>query len=310
MCPRRLGGNAWRRRQFAPLLVDVAHVAPCYEYRDRRPDETQDAYTARLLDELEQTVQQLGPQNVIGFVAETVVGATAGAVPPMPGYLKGVRELCDRHGMLYIADEVMCGMGRTGHLFAFEEDGVLPDIVTIAKGLGGGYQPIGAVLCREKIIEPNLNGSGLFQHGHTYIGHATACAAALAVQTVIERDGLLAQVRERGDQLRQALADRLKDHPNVGDIRGRGLFLGVEFVSDRATKEPFDPARKVHARMKSTAMDNGLMIYPMGGTIDGVHGDHALIAPPFIVTKDDVEQIADLFSQTVRQVFETTRGHG
>nr|MCU0942542.1 aminotransferase class III-fold pyridoxal phosphate-dependent enzyme [Hydrogenophaga sp.] len=229
--------------------------------------------------------------NVIAFVAETVGGATAGVLTPVPGYFKGVRELCDRHGILLILDEVMCGMGRTGTLHACEQDGVVPDLLTIAKGLGGGYQPIGAVLAQSRVVDTFRKGSGLFQHGHTYLGHAVACAAALAVQRVIQRDGLLAQVRERGALLQALLHDAFDDHPHVGDIRGRGLFLGVELVADRDSKQWFDPAHKLHARIKRAAMAEGLMVYPMGGTVDGRCGDHVLLAPPFISTPDELAQI-------------------
>ncbi len=296
-----VGGNEWRRKQFAPLLVDVGRVAPCYEYRDRLDTETQDEYTQRLLRELEDKIIEMGPHRVIGFCAETVVGATAGAVPPTPGYFKGVREICDRYGILYIADEVMCGMGRTGTLYAVEHDGVVPDMVAIAKGLGGGYQPIGALLVHERLVDAIRQGSGLFQHGHTYIGHSTACAAALAVQQVIQRDQLLPQVQARGRYLQRLLCERLGEHPNVGDIRGRGLFVGVELVRDRASKATFDPTLKLHARIKAQAMHNGLMVYPMGGTIDGLQGDHVLLAPPFIVTESHVEQIVDLLAQSIDQ---------
>ncbi|QHJ00865.1 aspartate aminotransferase family protein [Xylophilus rhododendri] len=294
-----VGGNEWRRQQFAPLLMDVGRVSPVYEYRDRREGESQDGYTARLIAELEAEFQRLGPQNVIAFVAETVVGATAGAVPPTPGYFRGVRELCDRHGILLIADEVMSGMGRTGTLHAVEQEGVVPDLMTIAKGLGGGYQPIGAVLASGRIVEAIRQGSGLFQHGHTYIGHPTAAAAALAVQKVIQRDGLLAQVRTRGEQLRGALLRRLGEHPCVGDIRGRGLFMGVELVKDRDSKAPFDAADKVNQKIKQQAMANGLLVYPMGGTIDGRRGDHVLLAPPFIVSEADIEDIADRLGSAI-----------
>ena len=296
-----VGGNEWRRRQFAPLLIDVAHVAPCYEYRDRLADESRDAYTQRLLAELDAEFQRLGPQRVIAFCAETVVGATAGAVPPTPGYFQGVRALCERYGILYIADEVMCGMGRTGSLYAVEQEHVLPDLVTIAKGLGGGYQPIGAVLAHSKIIEPIRRGSGLFQHGHTYIGHPTAAAAALAVQRVIQRDGLLAQVRSRGAHLDRSLRQRLADHPNIGDIRGRGLFMGIELVADRGTKAPFDPDARLHAALKAAAFANGLLVYPMGGTIDGRQGDHILLAPPFIATESDLDRIVELLAVSIDQ---------
>ena len=299
-----VGGNEWRRQQFAPLLIDVGRVAPCYEYRDRRAGESQDDYTRRLLDELDAQFQALGPERVIAFVAETVVGATAGALPPTPGYFRGVRALCDRYGILFIADEVMCGMGRTGTLHAVEQEGITPDLLVIAKGLGGGYQPIGAVLASGAIVDAVRRGSGLFQHGHTYIGHSTAAAAALAVQQVIQRDGLLAAVRERGAQLRRALDARLGANPHVGDIRGRGLFMGVELVRDRESKAPFDPALKLHARIKSQAFANGLMVYPMGGTIDGRLGDHVLVAPPFIATAADIDEIVDRLARSVGEVLQ------
>lgn len=297
-----IGGNAWRREPFLPLLVPAHHVSPCYAYRDQRDDESEEQYAIRLADELEQKIQEVGPQNVAAFVAETVVGATAGAVPPVRTYLQRIREVCERHGVLLILDEVMSGMGRTGYLFACAEDGVAPDILTIAKGLGAGYQPIGAMLASRKIYDTIVAGSGFFQHGHTYMGHATACAGALAVQRAIERDGLLANVRERGEQLRARLREVLGDHPNVGDIRGRGLFTGIEFVQDKADKSVLDPARKTHALLKRHAMANGLMIYPMGGTIDGVHGDHVLLAPPFICTAADIDEIIDRLTRTIFDV--------
>ena len=286
-----VGGNEWRRRPFAPLLIDVAHVSPCYEYRDRRPAETAEQYGVRLAGELEQTIDRLGGENVIAFVAETVVGATVGALPPVPGYFRRIRELCDRHGILMIADEVMCGMGRTGTLHAVEQEGIAPDLMAIAKGLGGGYQPIGAVLANARIVDAIARGSGFFQHGHTYIGHPVGCAAALAVQKVIERDDLLAAVRRQGAGLRERLTRAFADHPHVGDIRGRGLFMALELVQERGTKEPFDPALRLHARIKAEAMARGLMVYPMGGTLDGRRGDHVLLAPPFIVSDGDLDEI-------------------
>jgi adenosylmethionine-8-amino-7-oxononanoate aminotransferase len=286
-----VGGNAWRRAQFAPLLIDVTHVAPCYEYRDRRADESAAQYGQRLVAELADAIDRLGGDNVIAFVAETVVGATAGALTPVPGYLQGVRELCTRHGILLILDEVMCGMGRTGSLHACEQEAVVPDLLVVAKGLGGGYQPIGAVLAQGRIVDAFRRGSGLFQHGHTYIGHAVGCAAALAVQQVIQRDGLLAAVQRQGDGLAQRLGDAFADHPHVGDLRGRGLFRAIELVADRADKQPFDPARRVFAKVRSEAMARGLMVYPMGGTIDGRQGDHVLLAPPFIVSDADLDAI-------------------
>ncbi len=294
-----VGGNAWRRRQFAPLLIDVTHVAPCYEYRDRRDDETSVAYGERLAQELEEAIQRVGPDSVIAFCAETVGGATSGALPPVPGYFRRVREICDRHGILFIADEVMCGMGRTGSLYAIEQEGVAPDLVAIAKGLGGGYQPIGAVLVQERIVAALAQGSGAFQHGHTYIGHPVACAAALAVQQVIERDGLLDAVKTLGARLAAGLNARFGTHPCVGDIRGRGLFMALEIVADRPAKRPFDPSLKVHARIKAAAMARGLMVYPMGGTIDGNAGDHVLLAPPFVSTPAEIDEIVRRLAEAI-----------
>ena len=267
-----VGGNEWRRRQFAPLLIDVTHVSPCYPYRDLQPGETPEAYGQRLARELDEAIQRVGPAKVLAFIAETVGGATAGVLVPVPGYLKAVREVCDRHGVLLILDEVMCGMGRTGTLHACEKDGVVPDLMTIAKGLGGGYQPIGAVLAQQKIVDAMSSGSGFFQHGHTYLGHAVACAAALAVQQVIERDGVLQKVKRDASVLQALLADKFKNHPHVGDIRGRGFFWGIELVQDRASKAPFDLARRLHAKVKAAAFARGLLVYPMGGTVDGCYG--------------------------------------
>src|SRR5688572_5495480 len=287
-----VGGNEWRRKQFAPLLIDVGRVSPCYEYRDRRGAETAEQYGERLAAELEAKIVELGPKRVIAFVAETVVGATMGAVPAVPGYFRRMREVCDRHGVLFIADEVMCGMGRTGTLHAVEQEGVAPDLMAIAKGLGGGYQAVGAVLVSTKILDALKRGSGMFQHGHTYIGHALGAAAALAVQRVMKRDGLVDKVRTDGAYFAQALQRALASQPHVGDIRGRGFLWGIELVEDRATKRPFDPAAKLHAKVKAEAMQRGLMCYPMGGTLDGVHGDHVLLAPPFIATRAELDEIA------------------
>jgi adenosylmethionine-8-amino-7-oxononanoate aminotransferase len=287
-----VGGNQWRREPFAPLLIPATHVSPCYPYREQRNQETPEQYGQRLARELDDAIVRMGAGKVIAFVAETVGGATAGVLTPVPGYFKAVREVCDRHGVLLILDEVMCGMGRTGTLHACEQEGVVPDLMTIAKGLGGGYQPIGAVLAQRRIVDAMSRGSGFFQHGHTYLGHAVACAAALAVQRVIARDGLLARVRESGTRLEGLLLDAFGAHPNVGDIRGRGLFWGIELVADRASKAPFDPALKLHARIKKEAFDRGLMVYPMGGTVDGRYGDHVLLAPPFIASDSELALVA------------------
>ncbi|MFZ5558524.1 MAG: aspartate aminotransferase family protein [Pseudomonadota bacterium] len=288
-----VGGNLWRRAQFAPLLIDAHHVSPCYPYRERQAGENDADFVNRLADELEQTILRLGADSVIAFIAEPVVGATLGAVPPVGDYFKRVRGICDRYGVLLILDEVMCGMGRTGTLFAYEQEGIVPDLVAIAKGLGGGYQPVGAVMVREKIFDAIRDGSGFFQHGHTYLGHPVACAAALAVQRTIREENLLANVQRQGAALRAALEARLGGHPRVGEIRGRGLLLGLELVADRASKAPFDPALKLNAAVKREAMNLGLCCYPMGGTIDGQRGDHVLLAPPFIIGPAQVAEIGD-----------------
>ena len=293
------GGNFARRKMFAPILIEVKHIEPCFSYRRKRADESEEAYGRRAAGALETAIIELGPENVIGFVAETVVGATAGALLPAPGYFKRIREICDRHGILLILDEVMCGMGRTGTLHACEQEEIAPDLMTIAKGLGAGYQPIGATLLSAKIFDAFANGSGFFQHGHTYMGHPVACAAALAVQKVIRRDRLLDNVKSMGAQLARRLSERFGNHPYVGDIRGRGLFQAIELVTDRSAKTPFDPARKLHARVKKEAMARGLMVYPAGGTADGVAGDHVLIAPPFIVNAENIDAIVERLGDSI-----------
>ncbi|MDI4660158.1 MULTISPECIES: aspartate aminotransferase family protein [Cobetia] len=285
------GGNAWRRQQFEPLLINVSHVSPCYAYRDQQLAETPEAMGIRLAAELEEEILRLGAENVMAFVAEPVVGATLGAVTAVPGYFRRIREVCDRYGVLLILDEVMCGMGRTGSLFAAAQEGITADLITIAKGLGAGYQPIGATLVSQRIRDAIANGSGFFQHGHTYIGHATACAAALAVQQTIEARDLLTRVNVLGEGLKARLNERFADHAHVGDIRGRGLFQGLELVADRDSKRPFDPTLKLHARLKKAAMAEGLMCYPMGGTLDGRQGDHILLAPPFILQESHLDEL-------------------
>ncbi|MEM7270023.1 MAG: aspartate aminotransferase family protein, partial [Pseudomonadota bacterium] len=282
------GGNEWRRAQFAPLLTEVSHIDPCYEYVNRREDETEEAYGLRAAQALEDEILRLGPDTVMAFMAEPVVGATAGAVPPAPGYFQRIREICDQYGVLLILDEVMCGLGRTGTLFASEQDGIAPDIVCIAKGLGAGYQPIGAMLCTGAIYAAIEDGSGFFQHGHTYLGHPAATAAGLAVVTAIEKRGLLPRVREQGEKLQAALVSAFGQHEHIGDIRGRGLFRGIEIVEDREAKRPFDPARRIAPKFKKAAFEAGLICYPMQGTRNGAEGDHVLLAPPFIISDDEI----------------------
>jgi adenosylmethionine-8-amino-7-oxononanoate aminotransferase len=296
------GGNAWRRQAFSPLLVGVSHIAPCYEYAERRPDESQHQYGQRVADELEAEIQRLGEDKVMAFLAEPVVGATLGAVPAVEGYYSRIREICDRYGVLLILDEVMCGMGRTGHLFACEADHIAPDILCIAKGLGAGYQPIGAMLCTDCIYSAIENGSGFFQHGHTYLGHPVAAAAAQAVFAQLSANGMMNQVQTLGRYLREALEARLSAHPHVGDIRGRGLFVGVEFVADRDSRNPLPAELGVAGRLKKAAFARGLICYPMPGTRDGSAGDHVLLAPPFIASTEELDFAVSALADAVDEV--------
>lgn len=294
------GGNAWRRAPYAPLLSDAfSHVSPAFAYREQREGEDEAAFTARLAAELEAEFQRLGPQNVAAFIAEPVVGATAGCVPAPEGYFRAVREICDRHGALLILDEVMSGMGRTGTRHAWEQEGISPDLQAIAKGLGGGYQAIGAVLLSGRIADAIEQGSGAFQHGHTYLAHPIACAAALEVQRVIREDGLLANVQAMGALLEAKLHERFGNHAHVGDIRGRGLFRAIELVADRTSRTPFDPARQLNARIKKEAFARGLACYPGGGTVDGARGDHVMLAPPYIVSAAEIDLIVERLGEAV-----------
>ena len=302
-----VGGRMKDRAPFEQMLMPGHHISPCYEYRGRRADETSEEYGLRVADELEAKILELGPETVCAFVAETVVGATLGAVPAAPGYFKRIREICDRHGVLLILDEVMSGMGRTGTLHACEQEGIAPDLMAIAKGLGGGYAPIGAMLASKRVVEAVRQGSGVFPHSQTYVGHPLACATALAVQKVIERDDLLANVRKQGARLEQRLRERFGNHHHVGDIRGRGHFWGVEIVADRSTKTPFDPALKLNARIKQAAQERGLLIYPMGGTADGSAGDHVLLAPPFIIDAATVDTIVERLGEAVDAALASAR---
>lgn len=297
-----VGGNQWRKKQFAPLLVEQGRVSPCYPYRDQKPQESEEEYATRLADELENEIKRLGAENVIGFVAETVSGATLGAQTGVKTYFQKIRDICDRYDILLILDEVMCGMGRTGSLFAYEQEGIIPDIVTIAKGLGGGYQPIGATLVSDKIYSAFQQGSGIFMNGHTYLGHPVACAAALAVQKEIEKHNLIENVQKMGNYLDQKLHEAFDKHPHVGDIRGRGLFRAVEFVEDKKTKAPFDPEFSLNTKLKKAAMDLGMICYPNGGTIDGRLGDHVLLAPPFIADEALIDEIVSRLVRALNRV--------
>ncbi len=293
-------GNAMRRAPYAPLLSPAFHhVSPAYAYRGRQDSEGEVEYVARLAAELEAKFQELGPDTVAAFIAEPVVGATLGCCPAPAGYFQAMKAVCDRHGALLILDEVMCGMGRTGTMHAWEQEGVTPDLQIIAKGLGGGYQPIGAVLANERVVGSIRDGSGAFMHGHTYLAHPMACAAALAVQRVIAEEKLLDNVQVMGTRLGERLTERFGNHAHVGEVRGRGLFWAIELVADRASKATFDPGQKLNWRIKQEAMARGLGCYPMGGTIDGRHGDHVLLAPPYNVTAAQIDEIVEKFGEAV-----------
>ena len=296
------GGNIWRRSFFEKILVDTSLISPCYPYRHQNVNETEIDYGLRVANELEEEIKFLGPQNVMAFIAETVVGATAGALTPVPGYFKRIREICDKYGVLLILDEVMCGMGRTGSLFACEEENIIPDILTIAKGLGAGYQPIGAMLCQDFIYDSIANGSGFFQHGHTYLGHPIACAASLAVLTKLINENMCKKVKDKGEILQKILERDLGQSQFVGDIRGRGLFRGIEIVKDRSTKEPFSKKLNVANKIKKEALNLGLICYPMQGTVDGIIGDHILIAPPFIINEDEINEISSKLKTTIENI--------
>ncbi|AZQ51184.1 aspartate aminotransferase family protein [Burkholderia cenocepacia] len=295
-----VSGNPQRRSVFEPLLPPAEFVSPCYAYRDQRAGETDDAYATRLAQELDDRIRALGAENVCAFVAETVVGSTNGAVPAVPGYLKKIREVCDRHDVLLLLDEVMAGMGRTGPLFAYLDDGIVPDLVAVGKGLAAGYQPIAAVLTSAAVHDAIAHGSGVLGNGQTHVNHPYACAVALEVQRTIDDERLLDAVRVRGEQLRARLRERLTDVESVGDVRGRGLFVGVEFVDDRATKAPFSGGGAFAARLKREALERGLLIYPGSGTADGVRGNHVLFAPPFIATERDIDEMVERFATVVQ----------
>jgi adenosylmethionine-8-amino-7-oxononanoate aminotransferase len=294
-----VSGNLGRRAPYEPFLFEASRIDPCFEYRYARIGQTAEDYGREAAAALEAELLRVGPETVMAFIAETVVGATTGAVPPAPGYLRRIREICDRYDVLLILDEVMCGAGRTGSFLACEQEGVVPDIVTLAKGLAGGYQPIGAVLCSDKIYAAFATGTGAFVNGHTYSAHAIACAAALAVQDVIRDEGLLSRVGAAGARLRERLVRRFERHRYVGDVRGRGLLMAVEFVADRETKMPFDPALRVSTRIKTEAFERGLLVYPGSGTVDGLRGDHVLLAPPYIVTDAEVDVIVARLGEAV-----------
>lgn len=295
-----ISGNPQRQSVFGPLLPPAEFVSPCYAYRDQRDDENEDQYATRLADELDEKIRALGSDRVAAFFAETVVGSTSGAVPAVPGYFRKIKAVCERHDVLLVLDEVMAGMGRTGQLFAYADDGILPDMVAVGKGLAAGYMPISALLISDQIHSAMAQGSGVLGNGQTHVNHPLACAIALEVQQVIAEENLLAQVRLRGEQLRLWLTESLADLDIVGDVRGRGLFVGVEFVESRATKAPFRGGGAYAAALKKEALERGLLIYPGSGTAQGVLGNHVLFAPPFITSEGELAQMIERFSAVVK----------
>ncbi|KAL9130689.1 MAG: hypothetical protein Q9175_006960, partial [Cornicularia normoerica] len=296
-----LSSNLPRKVPYEPLLLkNVSHVSPAYAYQYQLAEESEEQYVMRLAEELDGEFQRLGPETVIAFVAEPIVGATSGCVPAPPGYFRSVREICDRYGILLILDEVMCGIGRSGSFFAFEQEGVVPDIMTIGKGLGGGYAPIAGVLISQKVVSGLRDGTGIFNHGHTYQAHPLSCASALAVQKIIKRDGLVERCKNMGHFLERELREALEGRKYVGNIRGRGLFWAIEFVQNKETKSSFEPKAEFGYRVQRKAFDLGVAIYPGAATVDGVKGDHVLIAPPYTVTKAELEKIV----QVVREAYD------
>jgi adenosylmethionine-8-amino-7-oxononanoate aminotransferase len=296
-------GHLGRRQIYEDVLPhNFSRVSPCFPYHYQAPDESAAAYVARLAGELEAEFQRLGPDRVIAFIAEPVVGAIAGCVAAVPGYFKAVREICDRHGALLILDEIMCGMSRTGTTHAWEQEGIVPDIQTIAKGLGGGYAAIGGILVAGRVIDTLAAGTGAFVHGHTYQAHPVSCRAALEVQRIVAEDELLPRIRSVGDYLDRALRARLGDHPLIGDIRGRGLFRALEFVEDREERRPYPAAARIAERIKRSALAHGVGIYPTAGGVDGLIGDNAIVAPPYIVTEEEIDEIVDRLGAAVDDV--------
>lgn len=294
-----IGGHAGRRAPYQPLLIEVDHIDPCYAYRFQHEGEAEIAFGHRMADLLRDRIEAIGPETVAAFVAEPVVGATLGTQPAAAGYFTRIREICDHYGVLLIADEVMCGMGRTGSLFALEQEGIHADITTIAKGLGAGYQPIAAVIASESVVAAIAENSGRLWNGHTYMSHAVAAAGALAVLQVIEGEDLLSNVRARGAELELHLRDRFAQHPHVGDVRGRGLFWSIELVAERTRKVPFPANDRLALRIQAEALAAGMMCYPSQGCADGANGDHILLAPSYTSTADEIEQIVDLLHGAV-----------
>lgn len=303
-----LGGHPTRRKIFEPLLCqNVSYVSPCYEYRGLKDGENQENYVNRLSQELDDEFQRLDPSTVCAFAAETIVGSALGCAIPVPGYFAAMRKVCDKYGALLILDEIMCGMGRCGYLHAWQspEVNVTPDIQTIGKGLGGGYAPISAMLVGKRVVDVISTGSGSFNHGHTYQAHPVACAAALAVQNLVEGEGLVEKVKSLGFILGASLKKKLSDRWYVGDIRGVGLFWAIEFVKNRHTKEPFESSQQVGFRIHQVGISApySISLYYGGGYPDGSTSDHILLAPPYICSAEDIEFIVTTVGNVLDDFF-------
>jgi adenosylmethionine-8-amino-7-oxononanoate aminotransferase len=294
-----ISGYDERRAPFEGSLLPVTFVSAANAYRPPA-GVSEVGLVKHLADELESAIRAVGADRAAAFIFEPVVGAAGGVVPAPPGYAVAVQEVCRRHDVLLIADEVMCGTGRCGTWRALEHDGVTPDIMAVAKGLAGGYIPLGATVFTHTIGQTILDAQGGIMTGHTYSGHTAACAAGLAVQRIIERELLVARARERGATLMSALRESLEDIDEVGDVRGRGFFIGVELVSDRRTKQPFPAERRVNLEIGRHAFENGLICYPCAGNVGGGLGDTVIIAPPYNASDCELEELVAKFALAVK----------
>jgi adenosylmethionine-8-amino-7-oxononanoate aminotransferase len=296
-----LSGNVSRRAPYQPLLPEWGHIAPCFCYHCPYEKTFPECHLA-CADDLDHHLSAGDASTGAAFIFEPVVGATLGAAVPPEGYAARIAEICRKHGILLIADEVMTGMGRTGKPFAVEHWSLEPDIILTGKGIASGYAPLGAVLVSRRVVEVFERGSGAFQHGFTYQAHPVATAAGNAVLDYIEKHNLFARVAPVGEALRAALAP-LASHKNVGDIRGLGLLLGVEFVKDKATREPFPKEENIAERIRQAALAESVLTYPTQGCVDGLRGDHILLAPPFIVNEEECHTIGRAIAAALDKVF-------
>jgi len=297
-----VSGHFMRRRHYANALMPATFLSPANVYRPPigiSPDDL----AQYCVEEFERAILTLGPERVAAFIFEPVTGTAGGAVPAPAGYAKAMRAVCERYGVLMISDEVMCGVGRCGTWRALESDGIASDVMAIAKGLGGGYMPIGAAVYTEEVYRTIVTAHGTVGTAHTYAGHPVACAAALAVLRLIKREGLVEKVRRDGAYLRARLEKAFAGHDHIGDIRGRGLLLAIEFVRDRGTKQPFPRTLQLHTKLRERTFENGLICFPSGGTVDGINGDHVLLAPPYTATGEELDAIVSILATSVDQVF-------